>query len=49
MRGIWTLASCLEVEDFATGPQEIYSIIMHKAVLSKIPGKGTNLGSSKWN
>ncbi len=47
--GIWTLAACIRVEDFATGPSEIDNNNKHKAVLSKIPGKGTNLGSSQWN
>jgi hypothetical protein len=40
---------CIRVEDFATGPSEIDIINQHKAVVGKIPGKGTNLGSSEWN
>ena len=49
LHGIWTLAACIRVEDFATGPSELDNNDLHKAVLSKVPGKGTNLGSSEWN
>ncbi len=48
LHGIWTLAACIRVEDFATG-SEIDNNKLLKAVLDKIPGKGTNLGSSEWN
>jgi|LakMenE01Jun11ns_1017448.scaffolds.fasta_scaffold8691093_1 hypothetical protein len=43
------MAACIRVEDFATGPSEIDNNKKLKAVLDKIPGKGTNLGSSEWN
>ncbi len=37
----------LEYKDFATGPSELDNINIHKAVIGKIPDKGTNLGSSE--
>jgi hypothetical protein len=36
-------------EDFATGLSELDDNNLHKAVLAKITGKGTNLGSSEWH
>jgi hypothetical protein len=39
----------MRVEDLSTGPSEIDNNNLHKAVLGKIAGKGTNLGSSEWN
>jgi hypothetical protein len=44
-----TLAARIRVKDFATGPSMIDRNNSYKAVFDKIPGKGTNLGSSEWN
>ncbi len=34
--GIWTLAACIRVEDFATGPLELDIDKLHKAVVLDI-------------
>jgi hypothetical protein len=46
---IQTLAACIRLEYFATGPSELDICNLHKAVLGKIPVGGTDLGSSGWN
>ncbi len=43
VHGIWTLAACIRVEDFATGPSELNNTKWHKAVLGKIQAKEQTL------
>jgi hypothetical protein len=39
------MTACVRCDYFATGPSQLDTIMLHKAVIVKIPVGGTNLGS----